>query len=195
MDAKEQPGSVESTPPLPPAVVSVLVENHRRFLSFVERRVGSREVAEDILQDAFVRGLTRVDQLREQQSVLAWFYRALRNALVDHWRRARTERRALEELGVSEDSDPASDPEMMETICECATALLETLKPEYAEALRRVELDGVAVKQFALETNISQNNASVRLFRAREALRRQVVRCCRTCADHGCVDCTCRAAV
>ena len=56
-------------------------------------------------------------------------------------------------------------------------------------------MDVVAVKQFALETNMSQNNASVRLFRAREALRRQVVRCCRTCADHGCVDCTCRAAV
>src|SRR5688572_4203930 len=42
-----------STAPTP-ATINVLVENHRRFLQFLERRVGSREVAEDILQDAFV---------------------------------------------------------------------------------------------------------------------------------------------
>jgi RNA polymerase sigma-70 factor (ECF subfamily) len=35
-----------------PETIAVLVENHRRFLAFLERRVGSREVAEDILQDA-----------------------------------------------------------------------------------------------------------------------------------------------
>jgi len=192
MDANDEAGSPESMLPVTPQVVSVLVENHRRFLSFLERRVGSRDVAEDILQDAFVRGLTRVGQLREQDSVLAWFYRALRNALVDHWRRARTERRALEELAANDDSAPAFDPEIMQAVCECATALLGTLKPEYSEILRRVELEGVAVKQFALEKQISQNNASVRLFRAREALRRQVVRCCRTCSEHGCLDCTCR---
>ena len=190
MDAHQE----KPTLPMTPEVVSVLVDNHRRFLSFLERRVGSREVAEDILQDAFVRGLNRVDQLREQDSVIAWFYRALRNALVDHWRRTRTEQRALEELAASDVSDPVSDPEMMKTVCECATALLETLKPQYAEALRRVDLDGVAVKQFASEKQITQNNASVRLFRAREALRRQVERCCRTCADHGCLDCSCRAS-
>ena len=38
-----------------PAVVGVLVENHRRFLAFLERRVRSRAEAEDILQAAFVR--------------------------------------------------------------------------------------------------------------------------------------------
>lgn len=183
MDASEK---------MDPSVVAVLVENHRRFLSFVERRVGSREVAEDILQDAFVRGLTRVDQLRDRQSVIAWFYRALRNALVDHWRRSRTEQRALENLAAHDDSDRVSDPDLMKVVCECATALLDTLKPQYSEILRRVELDGIAVKQFALENHISQNNASVRLFRAREALRRQVVNCCRACSDHGCLDCSCR---
>lgn len=79
----------------------------------------------------------------------------------------------------------------MNTVCECATALLDTIKPEYAEALRRVELDGVSVKDFARELDVTPNNASVRLFRARGALRRQVERACGTCAKHGCVDCTC----
>src|SRR5207253_3030521 len=42
------------------AVVKTLADNHREFLAFLERRVGDRATAEDILQDAFTRGLDRV---------------------------------------------------------------------------------------------------------------------------------------
>ena len=170
---------------------AVLVANHRRFLSFLESRVPSREIAEDILQEAFVRGLARAGQLRDEDSVIAWFYRTLRNALVDHYRRSSSERKVFEDSELGEGAEPAVDPELMTTVCACATALLDTLKPEYAEALRRVDLDEISVKDFALEKNVTPNNASVRLFRAREALRRQVERSCGTCAEHGCFDCTC----
>nr|MBA3538947.1 RNA polymerase subunit sigma-70 [Deltaproteobacteria bacterium] len=65
---------------------------------------------------------------------------------------------------------------------------------EYADALRRIEVDGVSVKDYAEEAGISSSNAGVRVFRAREALRRQVARSCGTCATHGCLDCTCGPA-
>jgi RNA polymerase sigma-70 factor (ECF subfamily) len=192
MDSSQRPVPSES-PELPasPDVIAVLVENHRRFLAFLERRVGSRDVAEDILQDAFVRGLARADQLRDQESVVAWFYRSLRNALIDHWRRTESERRVIDHAASGADAEPSTDPELMKTTCACVTALLDTLKPEYAEALRRVDLEDVSVKEFAAEKNVTPNNASVRLFRARDALRRQVELSCGTCAEHGCVDCSC----
>jgi RNA polymerase sigma-70 factor (ECF subfamily) len=177
--------------PSSPDVVLALVENHRQFLAFLTRRVGSRDVAEDILQEAFVRGLARAGQLRDRESVVAWFYRSLRNALVDHWRRQDVERRIFEDGAGGHENEPASDPELMNTVCACAVALLDTLKPEYAEALRRVDLDEVSIKDFAREKNVTANNASVRLFRARAALRHQVTRSCGTCAEHGCLDCTC----
>ena len=92
--------------------------------------------------------------------------------------------------------DEGSGPAVVIGHCSSAShkewlPLIETLKPEYAQALRRVELDGVSVKDFAIEANVTPNNASVRLFRAREALRLQVERSCGTCAKHGCFDCTC----
>jgi RNA polymerase sigma-70 factor (ECF subfamily) len=179
--------------PPSPDVVAVLVDNHRRFLAFLEHRVGSREVAEDILQEAFVRGLARAGQIRDHESVVAWFYQTLRNALVDHWRKRSSERRIFDDAADTTTDEPAVDPELMKTVCGCATALLDTLKPEYAEALRRVDLAEVSVKDFAKEQNVTANNASVRLFRAREALRRQVMRSCGTCAEHGCLDCSCGA--
>jgi RNA polymerase sigma-70 factor (ECF subfamily) len=173
-----------------PEVVAVLVENHRRFLEFLERRVGSREAAEDILQEAFVRGLTRGGQIDDAESAIAWFYRVLRNAIVDHWRRRGAEQRAVERAALSGD-DRVEDDELMNTVCGCAGDLIETLSPEYGSVLKRVDLNGASVKAFAEEAGITANNASVRLHRARRALLKQVQRSCGTCADHGCFDCQC----
>src|SRR5262245_7903349 len=93
------PAAECAAPAASPAVLRVLVENHARFLAFLERRVGGRDAAEEILQDAFVRGLARGGSLRDDESALAWFYRVLRNAIVDHHRHADAERRGREALG------------------------------------------------------------------------------------------------
>jgi RNA polymerase sigma factor (sigma-70 family) len=175
-----------------PAVTRVLVDNHRAFLRFLERHVESRAAAEDILQHAFARALEKVEELREDEAAVAWFYRVLRNAIVDHYRRRAAEGRALSGLAQElEGNQPA--PALQAEACQCVLRLAETLKPEYRDALRRIEVEGASVKSFAEERGISASNAGVRIFRAREALRRQVAVSCGTCAEHGCFACTCGA--
>src|SRR5918995_2481345 len=100
-----------------PEIAQVLVDNHRRFLSFLARRVPSREIAEDILQDAFVRGITKAPDIRDNEAITAWFYRVLRNAVVDHYRRAGAEQRAYAQvLAEADDSVTPSDTELFETV-------------------------------------------------------------------------------
>ena len=171
-------------------VVATLVANHREFLAFVQRRVGSRELAEEILQDALVRNLDKLDTVRE--TAIGWFYRVLRNAITDHWRREAVAGRRLEAIAADVTDTP--DGELQGVVCKCVGELADTLKPEFASALRRIELDGLSMKDYAQEAGISSNNAAVRVHRAREALRKQVSRACGTCADHGCLDCTCERA-
>lgn len=172
------------------ALLQALVDNHQRFLAFLERRVGSRDAAEDILQDGFVRALERADTVRDQESAVAWFYRLLRNALVDHYRRLAVEDKALTSVA-NDQSLQEDDAELRDMICACIQGLVDTLKPDYATALRRVELDGERVDAFARATGITATNASVRLHRAREALRRRVLESCGTCVAHGCRSCEC----
>jgi RNA polymerase sigma-70 factor (ECF subfamily) len=171
-----------------PAVVEALVANHRAFLAFVEKRVGNRALAEEIVQDALVKSLDKAGQIEE--TAIGWFYRVLRNAIIDHHRRQATAAKRLDVLA----AEPADeDPELHAEVCRCVRELAQTLKPEYAEALQRIEVDGVSVKDYAGEAGISPSNAGVRVFRAREALRTQVARSCGTCAEHGCLDCHCKS--
>jgi RNA polymerase sigma factor (sigma-70 family) len=178
--------------PQAPDVLRLLLDNHARFLGFLERRVGSRDEAEDILQDAFVRSIGRTESLRSLESATAWFYRVRRNALIDHHRREGTRARAFVRLAREiEEGTVAHDHELEAVACTCIMALVDTLKPEYGTALRRVDLDGLSVRGFAEEARITPGNAGVRLHRAREALRRQLARSCGSCLTHGCLRCSC----
>jgi RNA polymerase sigma factor (sigma-70 family) len=157
-----------------PAPLATLLENHRAFLRYLERRVGDRELAEDILQDAFAKVIDRPGQASADEGVVPWFYRALRNATVDQI-----------------ETHTAPQPEMEAEICACVSRLAGTLKPEYAEALQAIDVHGTPVKAFAAQHGLSASNAGVRVFRAREALKKRVTESCGMCAEHGCRNCTC----
>jgi RNA polymerase sigma-70 factor (ECF subfamily) len=179
---------------LDPGVIASLVENHRRFLRFLEKRVSSTAVAEEILQGAFVKTLEKGAALQDGEGAVAWFFRLLRNALVDHYRRQDVERRALEKEA-REPALPAElDREIEEAVCKCIYDMIPTLRPEYAALVRRVDLEGQSISEIAKAEGISSNNAMVKLHRARQALKRQLERSCGTCAAHGCLDCSCGGA-
>ena len=91
----------------------------------------------------------------------------------------------------AEQGPEAKDEELEREICRCVGRIAGDLKPEYAEALRGVEVDGLSLRDFADKAGITPNNAAVRVHRAREALRKRLVSTCASCAARGCTDCTC----
>jgi RNA polymerase sigma-70 factor (ECF subfamily) len=177
-----------------PAPLPILLENHRAFLKYLERRVGDRELAEDILQDAFSKVLDRPDQAPADEGVVPWFYRTLRNAAIDQFRRRGTASRAIEAFARELETQTAPEPDMEAEICACVSRLADTLKPEYSDALQAIDVHGMPVKAFAEQRGLTASNAGVRVFRAREALKKRVTESCGTCAEHGCRNCTCQTA-
>jgi len=173
--------------------IARLVAGHREFLGFLERRVESRAVAEDILQAAFTKSLEHGAGVDEEKAV-AWFYRVLRNAVIDHYRSRSSHERAVEGWAREFEDRVEPDAGARNEICQCVSALLDTLKPEYRDALRIVDLNDGKLNDLAQQSGITPDNAAVRIHRARKALRQQVQKACGTCADHGCLDCHCKSS-
>lgn len=65
---------------------------------------------------------------------------------------------------------------------------LDERVPTIGDVLRRW---GDAVGEVANEPGLTANNATVRLHRARRALRQRIETVCGTCTEHACLDCTC----
>jgi RNA polymerase sigma-70 factor (ECF subfamily) len=175
-----------------PELVERMTAQRETFLRFLSSRVEDRATAEDILQVAYLKAIERGSEIRDEESAVAWFYRILRNAVTDHYRRRATRARALETVAV--EMPEAYEPEIRGTVCECIGNVIGDLKPEYRTAIEQVDLAEIPVEKFAQAENISQNNASVRLHRARKAVAKHLKMVCGACAEHKCLDCTCRRA-
>ena len=126
---------------LPQGALQTLIANKQRLLAFLQHRVGSAELAAELLQDAFVKGVEKGHTLREDESALAWCYRLLRNAVIDRHRRISVERDALARLAQELGTLPDADRDLEREVCTCMSDLVVTLKPEYADILRRVDLE------------------------------------------------------
>lgn len=170
-----------------------LLARRSEFLGFIEKRVGSRAIAEDILQSAFVRGIERGGEIRDEESVVAWFYRLLRNAVIDHYRRESVSARAIEGFACEMKDAEIPSPDLHNEICRCVSKMMAGLKPEYRQALEVVDVEEGSPSALASVAGISANNAAVRVHRARQALQKEVRLTCGACAEHGCLDCRCRS--
>jgi RNA polymerase sigma factor (sigma-70 family) len=169
-----------------------LIAQRNRFLAFVQRRVSDYELAEDILQSAYLRALEHRDDFKPNESGMAWFYRLLRNAVIDNYRRHTSKEKALEAWTRELETSAQPSPELQNGVCGCLDDILAGLKPEYSEVLHAVDVGGQRVQDFAEQHRLSVSNAGVRVHRARAALRKQLLRVCSACAEHGCTNCTCK---
>ncbi len=168
-----------------------LLEQRERLLSYIRTRVAEPEVAEDILQDSLLKSLRSAPEFDADERLVAWFYRVLNNAIIDYYRHRATIARHRD-TGVAEAAAAAEPtPADVAALCECFRGLLPLLKPEYAELIEKLELAKQEPASVADELGIQQNNLKVRRHRARQALRQKLEETCRTCAKHGCLDCTC----
>lgn len=172
-----------------------LLEQQPAFRSFVRRRVKDDALAEDLLQQSLTRALERLHTVKNDESAVAWFYRILRHAIVDFYRAQAAEQRKgeafLGELTArGEDKVPSLD-EVKAEICACFQRLLPAMRSNYAEMIRRIDLEEEPASRVAQDLKISQNNLTVRLHRARQALRAGLEQACGICSQHGCLNCTC----
>ena len=101
-----------------PVVIERLVNNHKQFQSFLMRRVSNKSDAEEILQAAFVKSVEKVDSIRDGETVVAWFYRLLRNDVIDYYRHRDDEHRALERLDTMSDKGGIAGADVERAVCQ-----------------------------------------------------------------------------
>jgi RNA polymerase sigma-70 factor (ECF subfamily) len=172
-------------------VIDGLVLQRSRFLQFVQGRISTPSAAEDILQSAYIRAMEKASTLHDEESAVAWFYRILRNAVIDHYRHRAAEDRAVEKWAKELITEIQPDETIHNIVCQCIESVLSELKPQYSEIIRSVDLAEDTLESFARAAGITSGNAAVRIHRARQALKKQLALTCGTCAEHRCVDCTC----
>lgn len=155
-----------------------VVQDRSRWVAVAARVLGDREAADDVLQVAFLRALTRSSTVRDPERFASWFRRVLSNAAVDHVRRIETYERALQRFALEVSTVQPDDERMIQTKCECVYLALSDVRSTYARIIRKVDLDGCTLEEVARIEGLTPTNVRVRLHRARRALRSRLIEIC-----------------
>ncbi|WP_299364928.1 sigma-70 family RNA polymerase sigma factor [uncultured Paracoccus sp.] len=177
-----------------PAIDRQLIESRQAFLRFFRRRLARPEDAEDALQDFVLKVIRAAETLQDGEKIDAWIGRILRNTLTDHYRRRATRQNAEAAFAREPLQQMAHEPPPQIGTCGCIHNGLAALKPEYADVIRRADLQEMPRDCLAAELGLTPNNLGVRLHRARQALRARLEKSCSGCRDGGFLSCECDSA-
>jgi len=148
------------------------------------RLTGVREEAEELVQDTFLRAYRAFHQFERGTNIRAWLYRILRNTFYTRYEKQKRERGSIPledvepflggedpDLGLGADSYDALLGRVLEDdVKEALMALPET----YRMAVILADLESLSYREIADITEVPIGTVMSRLFRGRQALRRQL---------------------
>ena len=166
------------------AAISQLIDRHtHRVRDYIRMMVKDNDVADDILQETFIKAVRVIDEGRyaDTGKFLSWILRIAHNQVIDHFRAQKQEKEVNESesgydmfgtLRLAEGS--VEDALVSEQIERDVRALVELLPGEQREVVMMRYFSGLSFKDIAEQTNVSINTALGRMRYALINLRRMI---------------------
>ena len=135
---------------------------------------GSREDAEDLVQETYARVLAKPRFLRSEDD-LGYLLRTLRNTFLNQ---KRTQSRRLRTAPLPDELDVVADPHAVDPAAAVETgevyATVAALPSDYRDVLVAVDVTGLSYKETARALRIPEGTVMSRLYRARQQVVRQI---------------------
>ena len=142
---------------------------------FILKKVKNEDLADDLLQETFIRIHSKIDSLRDETKVQSWVFQIARNIITDHFRKANPI--SVEDIPEMIDTEPESDDAMTQTIRDMVL-FMEDLPEKDCQALCQVEFEGKSIKEYAEKEGLTYTAAKTRVARARHKLSDLLMNCC-----------------
>lgn len=141
------------------------------LLAFVERHVGDRDVAKDLVQDVFLKLYKSYPYLSSEVNIKSWLYTSSRNAALDYLRhlKVRDNNKLLmaEAMMYAADVDEVISEELTRKIHEA----IDSLPLQCCQIVRMHIIDGKKYTEISAELGISINTIKTQIFRGYKKLR------------------------
>jgi RNA polymerase sigma-70 factor (ECF subfamily) len=155
------------------------IENIWRELSanlrqFILKRTSDESVADDILQEIFIKIHSRIDTLKDIRKLNGWIYRIARHAIIDYYRGKKAVAGLPETRTRLEDSDHSDGVDVLP----CIETMVNRLPEKYRQAVMLTTYQGLTQKEMGEKLGLSLSGAKSRSQRAREKLKNMLMECC-----------------
>ena len=162
-------------------VINAWGEHEAEIRGFLVRQTGSPVMAEDILQDTFLRAIAEGGKFCTLENPRAWLFRVARNRLIDT---ARRNENKLKHRDLPEDlPEKKEEAPVIASLDVCLPRALKELTAEDRDAIESCDLNGMKQADFAKNKGLSLAGAKSRVQRARKRLKAELVKLCQVNYD------------
>jgi RNA polymerase sigma-70 factor (ECF subfamily) len=159
-----------------PAIEAIWSHMSADLRKFIRRRVADEHLAEDLLQEVFLRIHRNLARLRGPERLAAWVYQIVRNVVHDHYRNSAAEPASLDEMEVEERRDERSTLRSQAAVW--LGELIEEIPEPYRQAITLSEFEGLPQREIAARLGLSISGAKSRVQRGRAMLKDVLDQCC-----------------
>lgn len=159
-------------------IAGIYSQFQQSLLSFIRTRIRSKEDAEDILQNVFIKISSGVNKLSDEEKLQSWIFTITRNSIIDYYR-AKASRKSIvidKEMEESILDERGDDP--TKGLDQCMNAMIKLLPDEYREIIIDAELKGIKQKDLAEKYGMAYPSMRSRVQRGRERLKQLFYNCC-----------------
>jgi len=143
-----------------------------KIKNFLLKRVSDVSIADDLLQEVFVKIHLGLPKLKDVDKVENWVFQIAYNQVNDYFRKK--PKLKVEELEI----DMVSEDKSSHDLHDCLTPFIASLPDTYRDAIVLSEVEGLKQKEVAKRLNISLSGAKSRIQRGRELIKQHFVDCC-----------------
>jgi RNA polymerase sigma-70 factor (ECF subfamily) len=144
---------------------------HLELRRFILGKVGDEILADDLLQETFLKIHLGLDGLKDGSKLTSWVYQITRNVIIDHHRKARHDQQ-IDDLELVAEREPT-----FRNLSRCINEKIRVLPEKYREAILLTTFREIPQTELADYLGISYSGAKSRVQRGRENLTRLVADC------------------
>ncbi len=178
-------------------VAGIYTEFHRSLLAYVRSKIRSKEDAEDILQNVFIRISSNAGSLSKKEKIQNWLFTVTRNAVIDYYRVSARKKNIELNESMADQLLAEESADSTQGLDNCVSTMIALLPDEYRAIIEDAEISGISQKELAEKDNMAYSSMRSRVQRGRERLKQLFYNCCHIETDkrgnvlqaHGRPDC------
>lgn len=144
------------------------------MLGFLNKHVGDPTIAEDLLQEVFLKALKANEKGNSPQNLAGWLYTIAKNTLIDFYRTKRPTQSLPEDLMAENIAHNFSE----KNLTHCLRPMIEQLPPISKKTLLDIYFNGKSMQNLAEEEQAPLSTIKNRASRGRELLKKNLLACC-----------------
>lgn len=139
---------------------------------FIISKVKNTAIADDILQDTFIKIHTKLHTLKDIKKLKSWCFTIARNSVLDNWKASN---QTFEIANFEAHTEILNNPH---TEQDCLKGILKNLPKKYRTPLFLSDIKGLKQQEVAHQLNQSLSTTKSQIQRARKLISQGFIDCC-----------------